>query len=338
MRPFEYERATSSEQAATRVAEAGAFIAGGTNLVDLMKHQIETPTRLVDISRLPLATIDDEEDGGLRIGAQVTNTALASDPRVRTRYPVLSAALLSGATQQLRNKASTGGNFLQRTRCTYFYDTARSCNKRKPGSGCDALHGLNRNHAILGASDHCIATHPSDMSVAMVALGATLELLAPDGSTRVLAAEDLHRLPGDTPNLEHHLAPGELITHVRLPPPPPGRHVYRKARDRSSYAFALVSVAVILDVEAGAVKSVRVALGGVAAKPWRATRVEQALQGGPTTPAAFASAARAELADAQGRGHNDFKIPLAERLLTSALMEAAGLEDGPQSAREGGAR
>ena len=328
MRPFTYERATSGDEATERCAEGAAYIAGGTNLVDLLKHGIETPQRLVDISRLPLAAIEESDDGGLRIGAQVTNTALASDPRVRERYPV-SKALLSGATQQLRNKASTGGNFLQRTRCYYFYDTARRCNKREPGSGCDAMDGFNRIHAILGGSEHCIATHPSDMAVAMVALDAVLETRKRDGSTRRIAAEELHRLPGDTPHREHVLEAGEMITHVHLPAPLDGaRHVYRKARDRASYAFALVSVAAVLAVDGGKVKEVRLALGGVAPKPWRARAAEEALKGAEVNEDAFRAAARAELKSARGHGHNDFKIPLAERLIASALGEAAGLEEG----------
>jgi len=326
MKPFTYERATDATAAAARVAEGGSFIAGGTNLVDLMKHGIERPEHLVDVTRLPLAEIEDTEAGGLKIGAQVTNTALAADARVRERWSVLSQALLAGATQQLRNKASTGGNFLQRTRCYYFYDPARACNKREPGRGCAALEGYNRIHAILGASEHCIATHPSDMAVAMVALGARLHLRAPSGSQRTIEAEALHRLPGDTPHVEHQLSPGELIEHVELPAPPPGRQVYRKVRDRASYAFALVSVAAVVEVDEGRVKSARVALGGVAAKPWRAQQVEQALRDQPATRETFAAAAAAELAAAEGRGHNDFKIPLARRVIASVLAEAAGLE------------
>jgi len=326
MKRFEYERASDPASAASRVAQGGTFIAGGTNLVDLMKHGIETPRRLVDISRLP-RTIEPTDDGGLRIGASVTNTELAVDERVRQGWPLLSAALLSGATVQLRNKATTGGNLLQRTRCYYFYDTARACNKRQPGSGCDALEGYNRIHAILGGSEHCIATHPSDMSVAMAALGARLETLRPDGRRRRLPVEDLHRLPGDTPHLEHVLEPGELIESVWLPPSPPPRQVYRKTRDRASYAFALVSVGVALSLEHGRVTAVRIALGGVAPKPWRARAAEDSLEGRRGTIDDFRDAARAELRSAKGRGHNDFKIVLAQRLIASALAEAAGFED-----------
>lgn len=330
MKPFDYERATDGPSAAARVSQGGSFIAGGTNLVDLMKHGIETPERLVDITRLSLHSIDSTHDGGLRIGSQVTNSDLASDRRVRKYWPVLSKALLSGATQQLRNKATTGGNFLQRTRCYYFYDTARPCNKREPGTGCGALDGYNRIHAILGASKDCIATHPSDMAVAMAALGAQIHTLDAAGARRTFDAESLHRLPGNTPHIEHELKPGELIEAVTLPPAPAGRQVYRKARDRSSYAFALVSVAAILDVENRTVRGVRVALGGVAAKPWRAHAVERALVGRSASLENFHEAARAELADARGYGHNDFKIPLAERLITSSLAEAAGLEGSQQ--------
>ncbi|MAQ15571.1 MAG: xanthine dehydrogenase [Sandaracinus sp.] len=326
MRPFEYVRAATVEDAVTG---GDRFIAGGTNLVDLMKHGIERPERLVDVTRLELASIEEADGGGLRIGSQVTNSALANDARVRERYPVLSKALLSGATQQLRNKASTGGNFLQRTRCYYFYDTARRCNKREPGSGCDALDGFNRIHAILGASEHCIATHPSDMAVAMVALDAELLTRKSDGSTRRVKAEALHQLPGDTPHHEHVLEPGELITHVDLPPLPDGaRHVYRKARDRASYAFALVSVAVVLVTDGDAITEARVALGGVAPKPWRAHRAEAALKGARVDRDVFRRAAEAELEDARGHGDNDFKIPLATRLIASALAEAAGLDAG----------
>ena len=326
MRPFTYERPADPDEAASSLRPTGSFVAGGTNLVDLMKHGIETPSQLVDVSRLPLRRIEDHE-GGLRVGAQVTNTALASHPRVREDYAVLSLALLSGATQQLRNKASTGGNFLQRTRCDSFYDTSRRCNKREPGAGCDALDGPHRNHAILGTSEHCIATHPSDMAVAMVALDATLRTVRPDGSRRSLPARELHRLPGDSPHRETRLDPGELITHVDLPAPLGGRHIYRKARDRSSYAFALVSVAVVLDVDE-AIDTARVALGGVAPKPWRCDAAEELLAGRPATRETFVEAADAALVDARGRGDNDFKITMARRMIVSALAEAADLDDG----------
>ncbi|UHQ54946.1 MULTISPECIES: FAD binding domain-containing protein [unclassified Microbulbifer] len=324
MRPFDYQRIGAVEEIGAQASDRASFLAGGTNLVDLMKHEIETPEQLLDISRLDLARIEDGEDGSLQVGTLVTNTALASDARVRQRWPLLSAALLAGATAQLRNRATTGGNLLQRTRCYYFYDTARPCNKRNPGEGCGAFSGHNRIHAILGASEQCIATHPSDMAVAMVALDAGVRLRAPDGSERELPVEELHRLPGDEPQRDTVLAPGELITWVHLPAPPPGRQVYRKVRDRSSYAFALVSVGVILALKDGTVSSVRIAFGGVAHKPWRARKAEAALQGRPATEEAFLKAANAELADAKGYGGNDFKIPLARRTLVAVLRDAAG--------------
>jgi xanthine dehydrogenase YagS FAD-binding subunit len=323
MRPFTYERATDSGAAVTAVASGGAkFISGGTNLLDLMKLEIERPTHLVDISRLPLKDIDKLPDGGLRIGAQAANSDVAADVQVRTRYPVLSQALLAGASGQLRNKASTGGNLLQRTRCPYFYDTAARCNKREPGSGCSAIGGFNRIHAILGASDACIATHPSDMAVAMTALDAQVELLGADQSVRRVAIGDFYRLPGDTPHIETDLRPGEMITGVILPPPPPGGQLYRKVRDRASYAFALVSVAAIVATDRGTITTARVAFGGVAHKPWRSVEAEAALAGRPATMATFRAAADAAMANAVGRGHNDFKIDLAKRTLARTLADA----------------
>lgn len=327
MKHFDYRRIDTVEEIGRDDPGQARFLAGGTNLIDLMKHEIEAPDRLLDISRLKLATIEGGENGGLRIGALVTNTALASDSRVRKTWPLLSAALLSGATAQLRNRATTGGNLLQRTRCYYFYDTARPCNKRNPGEGCSALDGQNRIHAILGASDHCIATHPSDMAVAMVALGARVTLRAVDGGERELPVEELHRLPGDHPEQDTVLEPEELILGVTLPKPPPGRQLYRKVRDRSSYAFALVSVGVILHVAEGQVESVRIAFGGVAHKPWRAHKAEAALLNKATTEDNFRLAAEAELADARGYGSNDFKIPLARRTLIAALRDAAHSEE-----------
>lgn len=307
MRPFAYQRASSvAEATSLGAASAGArFIGGGTNLLDLMKLQIETPSVLVDINRLNMREIQGYEDG-MRIGALATNTSVAAHPDVRKRYPVLARALLSGATQQLRNKATTGGNLLQRTRCPYFYDTGAPCNKRSPGAGCSALGGFNRGHAIFGASDTCIAVHPSDMSVALTVLDAAIETFAADGTTRSIAIADFYADPAVHPDRETVLAPGELITAVVLPPPPPGAQHYRKVRDRASYAFALVSVAV-----AGP----RLALGGVAHKPWRAKRAEAAAASG----ASSATAASVELAGARGYGHNDFKISLAKRLLTAAI-------------------
>lgn len=310
MKPFTYERATDALSAVKAVAgtRGAKFIAGGTNLLDLMKLDIEQPTHLVDVARLPLAGIE-PADGGLRIGGAVTNSRLAADPRVRADYPVLARAIVSGASGQLRNKATTAGNLLQRTRCAYFYDTAKPCNKRAPGSGCSALGGLNPTNAIFGASAACIATHTSDMAVALTALDASVETLSPDGATRSLKVEALHRLPGDTPQLETELAPGELITAVVLPPPPEGGQVYRKVRDRASYAHGLAMVAV-----AGG----RVALGGVAHKPWRAARLEAAL----TSGASPAEAAQAELSGADAGDHNRLKIALVGRLAAAAIEES----------------
>ncbi len=324
MIPFTYERALNVNAAMAAIGRNpdARFIAGGTNLLDLMKLQVERPTHLVDISRLPLAAIEDLPDGGLRIGAEVRNSDLAADSRVRQRYPALAQALLAGASPQLRNKASTGGNFLQRTRCYYFYDTSKPCNKREPGSGCSAIGGFNRMHAVLGASEQCIATHPSDMAVAMVALDAHLSVIGRAGE-RTLPADELYRLPGDNPELDTNLAPGELITSVDLPPPPGGRMTYRKVRDRASYAFALVSVAAVLDVSGGTIRGARVVFGGLAHKPWRSQDAEQVLIGGAGTPDVFNRAAEAALAGARGYGHNDFKIPLARRLLVRVLRDLA---------------
>jgi xanthine dehydrogenase YagS FAD-binding subunit len=320
---FTYERASEPHDAVAAVSRAGAkFISGGTNLLDLMKLEIERPMHLVDISRLPLKNVEEMPDGGLRIGAQVPNSALAADALVRTRYPVLSQALLAGASGQLRNKATTGGNLLQRTRCPYFYDTAAACNKRDPGSGCSAIGGYNRGLAILGASDACIATHPSDMAVAMTTLDAQIELLNANQTTRRVAIGDFHRLPGDTPHIETVLEPSEMITNVVLPPPPPGRQLYRKVRDRASYEFALVSVAVIVATERETITAARVAFGGVAHKPWRSPEAEAALMGRPATMATFRAAADAAMRKAVGRGHNDFKIELARRTLCRTLANA----------------
>ncbi|QLL15993.1 FAD binding domain-containing protein [Pseudomonas chlororaphis] len=324
MLPFSYERAGDVQQAVSLMAAQprARFIAGGTNLIDLMKLGIERPTHLIDISRLPLAAIEDSADGGLRIGAQVRNSDLAADSRVRERYPLLSQALLAGASGQIRNKASAAGNLLQRTRCPYFYDPGMACNKREPGSGCSALQGHNRMHAILGASETCIAVHPSDMAVAMVALEARVETVLPDGQRRSLALDELYRLPGTTPEVETQLAHGEMIVAITLPPPPPGRQLYRKVRDRSSYAFALVAVALVVEVRAGQVRTARIALGGVAAKPWRATAAEQALLGQPSDMTVYQRAAEVALAGARGQGGNDFKIPLAKRTLRQLLASA----------------
>lgn len=325
MRLFTYERASDERQAASAVAAQpeSKFISGGTNLLDLMKLEIERPAHLVDISRLALDRIEETPDAGLRIGAQVRNSDLAADPRVRARYPLLSQALLAGASGQIRNKASTGGNLLQRTRCPYFYDRNMPCNKRDPGSGCAALEGFNRMNAILGASDACIAVHPSDMAVALAALDASVETVSPAGATRTIPVGSLHRLPGSTPHIETDLAHGEMITAVTLPPPPPGRQIYRKVRDRASYAFALVSAAVVVDVRGGQVRSARFAMGGVAAKPWRAAEAERGLVGKEASDRTFVAAAEAALEGAVGRGGNDFKIPLAKRTVRHALATAA---------------
>jgi xanthine dehydrogenase YagS FAD-binding subunit len=286
-----------------------------------MKLEIETPERLVDVSRLPLDRIEADGDG-LRIGAMVPNADLAADARVRRDYPLLSRALLAGASAQLRNKASTGGNLLQRTRCPYFYETSSACNKRDPGAGCAAIGGRNRIHAILGGSEHCIAVHPSDMAVAMAALNARVETRDPDGETRSLSLDELYAAPADRPDIESALGPGELITAVTLPASPGGAQIYRKVRDRASYAFALVSVACALRMEEGRIADVRLAFGGVAPKPWRDRGVEEALTGAEPAPEVFERAADALLADARGQGDNDFKIPLARRTLRATLAEA----------------
>ncbi len=326
MKTFTYEKATTPEAAVADISGGAKFIAGGTNLLDLMKLQIETPDKLVDISRLDLAKIEEREDGGLTIGALVPNSDLAADPRVIAKYEVLSRALLAGASGQLRNKASTGGNLLQRTRCYYFYDTAARCNKREPGTGCDAIGGFNRILAVLGTSEHCIATHPSDMAVAMRALEATIVTLKADGDRRRISIHDFYRLPGDTPHIENVLEAGELITHVELPAPVKGKHAYRKVRDRASYAFALVSVAGVVSVEDGKIASASLAFGGLAHMPWKNDAVEAALVGKEPTDLTFAAAADALVAGAKGYGSNDFKIPLVKRTLIATLRELTSVE------------
>jgi xanthine dehydrogenase YagS FAD-binding subunit len=314
MKAFSYERARSPAEAAAAAARAkdAKFIAGGTNLLDLMKLEIETPAHLIDVNGLGLDKIERTRDGGLRIGALVRNTDLAADRRVRRDYALLSRALLAGASGQLRNKATTAGNLLQRTRCPYFYDTHQSCNKRLPGSGCAALGGISRQLGVLGISDACIATHPSDMAVAMRALDATVETVKPDGSTRAIPIAQFYRLPGNTPHIETVLEAGELITAVTLPPPVGGVHVYHKVRDRASYAFALVSVAAIVQRDG----SGRVALGGVASQPWRVEAAEALMPQG-------AKAVAAKLLDgAKPTHHNAFKLPLVERTLGAVLAQA----------------
>ena len=316
MKSFTYERARTPADAVAAAARhrAAKFIAGGTNLLDLMKLEIETPTHLIDVNGLGLDKIEAAPDGGLRIGALVRNTDLAADRRVRRDYGVLARALVAGATGQLRNMATTAGNLLQRTRCPYFYDTNQPCNKRVPGSGCGAIGGFSRQHAIVGVSDACIATHPSDMAVALRALDATIETMRPDGSTRALPIADFYRLPGDTPHIENVLSPGELITAVTVPKPVGGSQIYRKVRDRASFAFALVSVAAIVQRDGSA----RVALGGVAHKPWRVETAETEMRRG-----AKAVTARL-LAGARPTRQNAFKVPLVERTLGAVLAEAKG--------------
>jgi xanthine dehydrogenase YagS FAD-binding subunit len=321
MKPFDYARAATVEDALAASADGGRYIAGGTNLVDLMKLQVETPVRLVDISRLALDGVEQIAGGGVRIGALVPNSDLAAHPLIRAHYPMLSRALLAGASAQLRNKASTAGNLLQRTRCYYFYETAAACNKREPGSGCDAIGGFNRIHAVLGGSESCIATHPSDMAVALRALDAVVVTALPDGEERRIALGDLYRLPGDAPEIETNLRPGELIVAIELPAPPPGRQLYRKVRDRASYAFALVSVAAAVAVEDGVITSARLAFGGLAPMPWRSAEAEATLVGKPAGTEAFEAAADALLRDARGYGHNDFKIVLARRTLIACLRD-----------------
>ena len=315
MKPFTYERADSVQAAvAAAAAQPGAkFIAGGTNLLDLMKLQVEAPVHLIDVNRVGLDKIERTDDGGLRIGALVRNTDLAAHDRVRRDYAVLSRALLAGASAQLRNKATTAGNLLQRTRCPYFYDTAQPCNKRVPGSGCGALRGFSRNLAIIGVSDACIATHPSDMAVALRVLDATVETAGANGVRRAIPIADFHRLPGTTPHLETALGPGELITAVRLPAPVPGRHIYRKVRDRASYAFATVSIAAIVGRERS-----RFAFGGVAPRPWRVEAADRRAAEGAEAVVATA------LAGSRPTDQNAFKAPLLQRTLASVLADAGG--------------
>ncbi|WP_416356044.1 FAD binding domain-containing protein [Aureimonas phyllosphaerae] len=322
MKTFDYQRASSTQEAAAVAADAATkFIAGGTNLLDLMKLQVETPSRLVDITRLPLKSIE-ADDEGVRIGALVSNSELAADERIRRDYEVLSRSLLSGASGQLRNKATTGGNLLQRTRCGYFYETSARCNKREPGSGCDGRGGFNRILAILGTSDHCIATHPSDMAVAMRLLDAEVLTIKSDGSERTIPIAELHRMPGKTPEIETSLEPGELITGIRLPKPLAGRHLYRKVRDRASYAFALFSVAAVVRMEEGRMADVRLAFGGIGTVPWRSKGVEEVLIGEAPGEVVFARAADLLLKDAKGYGDNDFKIDLVRRTLPAVLADA----------------
>jgi len=326
---FAYTRADTTGGAITLLSQQAnsKFLGGGTNLVDLMRENIEQPDALIDVSGLSFAGISDLPDGGISIGAAVKNSAVANHRLVRERYPLLAQAILFGASGQIRNMATTGGNLMQRTRCHYFYDEAARCNKRVPGSGCDATGGFNRMHAILGASENCIATHPSDMCVALAALDAIVHVEGPGGQ-RTIPFDAFHRLPGDTPHVETNLRRDELITSIQLPVLPFAKTSrYRKVRDRASYAFALVSVAAALDTENGVIRNVRIALGGVAHKPWRAYQAENVLGGAPVSIETFQRAAEAELAGAHGYGYNDFKIELAKRLIVGVLSELSAVGD-----------
>ncbi len=333
---FGYTRAKDTADAVRQIAAdpKAKFVAGGTNLIDLMKEDVERPTRLIDISRLPLNKIEETPEGGVRIGALVPNSDLAYHPLIGQRYPLLSSAILAGASAQLRNMASTGGNLLQRTRCYYFYDTATPCNKREPGSGCSAIGGLNRMHAILGACEACVAVHPSDMCVALAALDAIVHVLGPAGE-RAIAFADFHRLPGNTPNRDTNLNPDEIVTAVELPAEGFAKHyTYLKIRDRLSYAFALVSVAAALELDGNTIKDARLALGGVAHKPWRDEAAEAVLRGRTPSPATFARAAERLLRDAKGLAHNAFKIELARRAIVRALTQAANGTPQSQSSKK----
>lgn len=338
MNSFTYTRADAVETAVDERAsdQTAKFIAGGTNLIDLMKENVERPTRLIDITRLPMATISETIEGGLRLGALMTNADTAYDERIIQRYPLLSQTILAGASPQLRNMATDGGNLMQRTRCYYFYDLATPCNKRVPGSGCSAINGFNRIHAILGtrtlgsdgqlAEPSCIATHPSDMCVALAALEAVVRVTGKNGERSIPFAE-FHKLPGDTPHIDNTLEPDEIITAIDLPPKGfSDNFMYLKLRDRASYAFALVSVAAALELNNGTITDARIALGGVAHKPWRKPEAEALLVGKPATKEAFQAAAEALLTGAQGYGHNTFKIELAKRAIVRALGQAAKLE------------
>lgn len=325
MRPFTYSRAETLREAVVALASDpdAQLLAGGTNLVDLMKYDVARPGAVIDINRLPLKAIEDLPGGGIRIGALASNSAVAYDPRIRERFPLLASAVLAGASPQLRNAATIGGNLLQRTRCYYFYDPSTPCNKRKPGSGCSAIDGVNRIHAILGASEDCIAVHPSDMCVALAALDATVEVEGPEGR-RDIPFTDFHRLPGDMPEKDNTLIRGEIVTAVRLDANRfAGHSTYLKLRDRLSYAFALVSVAAATEIADGRIVDMRVALGGVAHKPWRDMLAEAEFAGAPAEEATFRRVAERLLAGAEGRGGNDFKIPLAERAIVRALKQAA---------------
>ena len=327
MNRFTYTRAHNLDETLNEVSNNGhsKFVAGGTNLIDLMRVNVERPDHIVDINHLELNSIEETENGGLLLGSLVKNADTAYNEKVQRRYPLLAKAILAGASPQLRNMATNGGNLLQRTRCYYFYDTATACNKRDPGTGCGAMHGYNRIHAILGASDHCIATHPSDMCVALTALNATIHILGREGK-RSIPIKNFHRLPGDTPHIDTNLKPGELITGIELPPDNLAQHYqYIKIRDRRSYAFALVSVAVALELDAGMIKDVRIGLGGVAHKPWRDEAAENMLKGKPPVERNFRDAAEMILQEAKGLQYNHFKIELSKRAIVRALSEARDL-------------
>ncbi len=331
MNSFSYMRASDVADAVSEASKnsAAKFIAGGTNLIDLMKEHVTRPSRLIDITHLPLNRIEDAADGGLRLGALVTNADTAYNQQVEKRYPLLSRAILSGASPQLRNMATNGGNLLQRTRCYYFYDTATPCNKREPGTGCSAIEGFNRMHAVLGTSDQCIAVHPSDMCVALSALEAVVRVTGRDGD-RAIPFADFHRLPGDTPDIDSNLHGDEIITSIDLPAKGfPDHYAYLKVRDRHSYAFALVSVAAALEMSGDTIREARLALGGVAHKPWRNREAEALLNGKAATKENFQTVAEAIMRDAKGFGHNTFKIELAKRAIVRALKHAAQMETKP---------
>ncbi len=327
MQAFSFTHAESPPAAVAAIAPKphGYFLGGGTNLIDLLKEDVEQATDIVDLTRLDLAEVEETEGGGVRLGALAKNSDTANHPLIRTRYPLLSQAMLSAASAQIRNMATNGGNLLQRTRCMYFYDVGTPCNKRQPGTGCSALEGLNRMHAIFGASKQCVAVHPSDFCVALAALDATVRVRGVDGKERGIAFQDFHRLPGDKPEQDHTLAHGELIEAIDLPASLFAKHsYYLKVRDRASYAFALVSVAAALELDGDTIKQARLAMGGVAHKPWRAAKAEAALIGKAATPENFAAAAEAEMADAQALEHNAFKIPLGKSAIVRALIRAKG--------------
>jgi xanthine dehydrogenase YagS FAD-binding subunit len=334
MRPFKYSRASDTSQAVQLVAAntKAKFLAGGTNLLDLMKEDVERPTELVDVTRLKLAEIQ-SSNGGISLGALAKNTDTANHPLVRQNYPLLTQAILAGASGQIRNMATNGGNLNQRTRCPYFYDVAMPCNKREPGTGCGALEGLNRMHAIFGWSEKCVAVYPSDMAVALAALDAVVKVRGASGQERSIAFADFHRLPGDTPEKDNNLQPGDLITSIELPKNNLAeKSYYLKVRDRASYAFALVSVAAALETDGNTIKQARVAMGGVAHKPWRATEAEKVLVGKPATEAVFMQAAEAEMRNAKPLEHNRFKVELGKRAIVRALLMA----NGGSSASQGG--